>query len=429
MFDLLFVSFSGIIVGILTGLLPALPTFTGPFLLYHFHSNLPIEHLIVFWLTVCSGSQFFGSVATITTRIPGEESSLIYINDLKNFSVQEKNKLLHDTALGSFVASLMAIVFIYLMVHYVNSNIMPWLLGLKFQMVIYTLAILGFFFVEKKFWWTLLMIVLGIILSPNNNYVLPDLWYEVQYLVEGRTLYMVILGTLLIPTVVFSDNRKAKIEGNFVATRSPYDFILGIKSSLIGIVAGLIPGPSAAIGAIGAYRSAGKETRKKIIGAETANNSSILTSAIPLLILGLPINQNTLIMSNLFDMRGVTITEWILQPGVLGLSVIDSALIVVAISLYLFLILSTRLINFYTWLIIVLHYQMRIILLAILLLLIALDIFSNEITLTQYIVLLTGFTIFGFILKKHDVSPLPFLFAIMLGNKLIWTYIQFIKLT
>ena len=428
MIELFFVGLIGILVGILTGLLPALPVFTGPFLLYYFYSDLPIEHMLVFWLTVVSGSQFFGSVATITTRIPGEESSLIYIEDLKKFSIEQKNKLLHDTALGSFVAGIMALCFMYVLIHYVNFNIMPWLAGIKFQMFVYTLAILGFFFVEKKIWWTLLMIVLGIILSPNNNYALPDVWYQVQYLVEGHTFYMVVLGTLLIPTIVFSDHREAKVEGNFIATRSPYDFVLGIKSSLIGVIAGLIPGPRASVAAIGAYKSAGKETKKKIIGAETANNSSVLTSALPLLILGLPINQNTLIMSNIFDMRGITITEWLLQPGVVGYSIINTALVVVAICLCLYFFLSTNLINWYTKIIVTLHHRMRLVLLSILSLLIALDVASNEITLLQYLFLLTGFTTFGLVLKKFRVSPLPFLFSIILGNKLVWIYIQYIAL-
>ena len=425
MIEILSVALAGIFVGILTGLLPALPVFTGPFLLYYFYSDLPLEHMLVFWLTVVSGSQFFGSVATITTRIPGEESSLIYLEDLKKFTIEQKNKLLHDTALGSFVAGMLALMFIYLFVHYINFDVLPWLAGMKFQMFIYSLAIIGFFFIEKKFFWTLLMIVAGIAISPNNNYALPEVWYELQYLTQGHTFYMLVLGTLLIPTIVFSDHSEAKVEGNFRATRSPYDIWLGIKSSVIGLVAGLIPGPSASIAAIGAYRSAGKETRKKIIAAETANNSSVLTSALPLLILGIPINQNTLIMSNILDMRGITITEWLLEPGVLGMSVIDTALLVVLGSLVLFYILSTNLINWYTALIVGLHHKMKFILLIILSGLIALDISSNEITWIEYVSLLSVLTAFGFLLKKYKVSPLPFLFAAILGNKLIWLYIQF----
>lgn len=425
MIEIFFVALSGIIVGILTGLLPALPVFTGPFILYYFYSDLPIEHMLVFWLAVVSGSQFFGSVATITTRIPGEESSLIYLEDLKQFSLEQKNKLLHDTALGSFVAGVIALAFMYVFVHYINFNMLPWLAGMKFQMLIYSLAILGFFFVERKILWTLLMIIAGIAISPNNNYALPEIWYKLQYLTQGHTFYMLVLGTLLIPTILFSDHREAKVEGNFCAKRSPYDFILGIKSSLIGVIAGLIPGPSASIAAIGAYKSAGKEVRKKVIAAETANNSSVLTSALPLLILGIPINQNTLIMSNIFDMRGISINEWLLEPGVFGLSVIDTALLVVLICLVLFYVLSTNLINWYTKLIVSIHHKMKFVLLTILTALIALDISSNEITWIEYVMLLSIFTAFGFLLKKNQVSPLPFLFAAILGNKLIWLYIQF----
>ena len=44
MLDLVFVSFAGILVGMLAGLLPALPVFTGPLILYYFVQDYyPVE--------------------------------------------------------------------------------------------------------------------------------------------------------------------------------------------------------------------------------------------------------------------------------------------------------------------------------------------------------------------------------------------------
>jgi hypothetical protein len=110
---------------------------------------------------------------------------------------------------------------------------------------------------------------------------------------------------------------------------------------------------------------------------------------------------------------------------VFGLSVIDTALLVVFGCLALFYILSTNLINWYSAFIVSIHHKMKLVLLIILSALIALDISSNEITWIEYVSLLSVLTAFGFLLKKHNVSPLPFLFAAILGNKLVWLYIQF----
>jgi hypothetical protein len=124
-------------------------------------------------------------------------------------------------------------------------------------------------------------------------------------------------------------------------------------------------------------------------------------------------------------MRGITITEWLLEPTGFGLSVVDTALLVVLGCLVLYYFLSTHLIDVYTKLIITLHHKMKLILLIILSALIALDVASNEITLVEYASLLAVFTAFGFVLKRYQVSPLPFLFAAILGNKLVWLYIQY----
>ena len=77
----LILAVAGIIVGILVGLLPVLPIYFGPFVLYYFLPYIELEHMLVFWTSVLIGSQYFGSITTITTGIPGEASSIVYLND------------------------------------------------------------------------------------------------------------------------------------------------------------------------------------------------------------------------------------------------------------------------------------------------------------------------------------------------------------
>ena len=430
MIEFIAIFLAGIIVGIFTGLLPALPVFTGPFLLYYIYNDLPLEHLLTFWLAVVSGSQFFGSVATITTKIPGEESSLVYIRDLDSLNQAEKNQLLHATALGSLVAGIISTVFLWFSVSYINVADMPWLNGLLFQITVYTLALAGFLFLDRRWWWTVALVVLGLLLGPKQNYALPDSWFQFEYLVQGYTFYMLVLGTIVIPDVVFSDHRPSSQANGFVAMRSKLvGVIQGLRSAVIGGIAGLIPGPSASLAAIAAYKTAGPDVKQRIVAAETANNSSVITCAIPLLILALPINQNTLIMSNIMDLKGITVWEALLEPSfVAGLRVLDLVAIALTAALLLFYVLSTHLIDVYVALIENLHHRMRWILLTIITALIGVDVWSNEITLGTYMVLLAAFTALGLLLKKYAVSPLPFLFAAILGDRLIWLYIQFFKL-
>ena len=134
-----------------------------------------------------------------------------------------------------------------------------------------------------------------------------------------------------------------------------------LKSSFIGIFAGLIPGPSASVGSILAYRS---ETvnKLKIIAAETANNSAVMASTIPFFLLALPINQNTIIMNGIMDLKGALITEVLHTQSIISnLSVIDFVCISLFIIMALYYLLSTSLIDFYVKLIVLLHKKIKLI--------------------------------------------------------------------
>jgi TctA family transporter len=413
-------------VGILTGLLPALPVYIGPFILYYFGSNMPVEHLITFWLVVVSGSQFFGSVATITTKIPGEESSLIYLQDLDQLTHSEKNSLLHDTALGSMIAGILGTMFVYVCLQFVNLENMPYLASVKFQIVIYTITVLSFLFLNKNVVWTVFLIALGLTISPQHNYAINDTWFLVQKIFHGYTFFLVLLGTLIIPEIVGQFHKPtAKVSGYAPVADKTFDIWSTIKSSLLGMFSGLIPGPSASIAANMAYHAAGPDVKKRITAAETANNASVITCAIPLLAFALPINQNTILMSNLSDIRSFFIPDVIWNSSfVTGMSVLDLVCVTVSVCLIVYYFLSTRLIDFYANLVLQLHHRMKFVLVAIVSVLVAVDLFSAEIDALHYLLLLAGFAALGIWLKFKEINPIPLLFSIVLGDKLIWLYLQ-----
>lgn len=427
MIELFLVMLAGIFIGIFTGLLPALPVFTGPFILYYFAGDLPLEHMLVFWLAVVSGSQFFGSVAVITTKIPGEESSAIYLNDLDSLNLNQKNKLLYNTALGSFLAGIVAVIIAWIAVHSFNADVLPTLMSIDVQFVIYTVAIGSFMFINKgKKLWTIALILLGILIGPRNNYALPDLWYQLQFWFQGYTFYMVILGTIILPSLLTKVSLNTLDDDRHEATKTPFKWLGGLKNSFIGAISGLIPGPSASLGSIYAYRLSGDKTEDKIVAAETANNASVITSALPLLLLALPINTNTMIMSNLMDIQSMDIQYAILEGSIVlpGFNIIEVALFALAVCLFLYYILSTRLIDWYVSIIKSLHSNIRWLLALVVIMLIGVDLYAAEITYDRYILLLAFFAGIGLILNKYNVNPVVLLFSIILSDKLIWLYIQ-----
>lgn len=430
MLTLFLVILGAVVTGILTGLLPALPVYIGPFILYYFNTNLPLEYLLIFWLIVVSGSQFFGSVATITTRIPGEDSALVYLGDLKKLSLVEKQNLLYKTAQGSLLAGIASTIFLYMLLQYVNLNSMPYLASVKFQIVVYTLTLVSFLFVNSKFIWTVCLLAFGILISPQSNYTLHPLWFEFTKLFSGFSFFMVLLGILIIPEIY--NQHKVPIENvheKYVAAPSKFDFVNGIRAAIIGMIAGLIPGPSATTAAVAAYKTAGSNPKNKIFAAETANNGSVITCALPLLAFALPINQNTIMMSNLADIRSIFLPSAIFNNSFIsGFTVLDITVISLMFALIVYYFLSTHLIDWYVGLVLTLHSRMKFFLLGVVSLLIAADMYTAETTTLQYFSLLGIFTVLGLLLKKKNISPIPFLFAIILGDKLIWLYVQSYKL-
>ena len=425
MIELLFTITAGILVGAIAGLLPALPVFTGPLVLYYFVSDYySIEYLLIFWLASYSGTQFFGSIATITTKIPGEESSAIYLKDIDHLTVTQKRNLLYDTALGSWLASTLSLLFVWAVITFTGIDTFPQLLSMNVQMFVYGLAIVLFFFVGNHWIATALLIALGLFIGPKQNYALPDFWFDSQQFFHGYTLYMVVLGTILIPTLAEKTPPIQHIE-KFGNIRSQgYSIFSGIKNSIIGAMAGLIPGPSASVATAFAYQTGGNSRYKKILNAETANNSAVITCSIPFFLLGLPINQNTLLMSNIMDIQSIDIVYAILEPGMFGLRVIDTVIMCGILCMAVYFYLSTHLIDLYSSLVQTLHNQMKWIVLLLLLLLISVDLQYAEIGFGKYALLLSLFTVFGFVLKHFRISAVPFLFALILADKIIWLALQ-----
>lgn len=431
MLTLLSVVLLGVVVGIFVGLLPSLPVYTGPFLIYYFAPSAPLEYILIFWLVVVSGSQFFGSISTITTGIPGEESSLVYLPSLSSFSIAEKNKLLYETAVGSFIAGLVALIIVYLIIHLFSDNQFLFLSSLNVQLVCYLLAIGSFIFIGGNKLVSCALIVVGLLMSPRNNYAISEHWFYLQQMMQGCTFFILLLGLLVIPELVVSSTQHVSTtKGKFSADKSNVKSWTTIAvSSIIGAIAGLIPGPSASLASIAAFRLCRKDMPSKVVASETANNAAVITCVLPLFLMALPNNQNTLIISNIADLRSVSLTDAIhASSQLINFSIIDLTLLCVAISLLTFFLLSTRLIDKYCYFVQKLHHKLTIIMICIVVMMASLDIYSAEISTVRYIAMLSGLSVIGIAFKKYKISPMPLMFSIILGDKIVWIMLQFYKL-
>lgn len=418
MFELVIAMFLGIMVGVTVGLLPALPIYFGPFLLYFFMGWSP-ESMLVFWGMVLIGSQYLGSVATIGMGLPGEASSLIYLDQVKRLSVSDRGALIRSTAQGSTIAGMIALAVLWILMTQVFHDFVSHLMSIKVQIVLYA-VVLALLFIYNRWWATVLLIFMGIMLGPRNNYVLPEQWYHFTLWFQDTTFFMVVLGTMLIPAVLERSGQPKEI---LDVPKTAVDWPPIIKGTGIGLVSGLIPGPTAEMASMLAYRTQ-KILKDKIISAESANNAAIVVLLMPLLLIGMPITASSLIFSNIMDQKTIWLPEYIFGGSLIpGLRVIDTVILLLLAGTAIFYWLSVRGLKFYAKLISLVN-RTPLILIALMVVMALLDIWQGEIPIIKYLGLLTVFTVFGFVLKRYHVNPIPFIFCMILGDKIVWLAIQ-----
>lgn len=425
--ELAIILLSGILTGILIGLFPVFPIYLGAFLLYITATIWTPEQMLLFWAISSIGSQFFCSVSTITLGIPGDASSLIYVNDVKKLSLSERNRLLWQTSRGSLVSAFTALCLVWLLYKSYSQLGLKFLGKVEIKFILLYTVILFLIFTSKNKIITTLIATFAILIAPQNNYALPIGWYTTSIFLQHTTFFMLVLAMVVIPDVVsydtkFISNNKEKF--NPEKTKLPWWLV--IKNTIIGCTVSLVPGPAAEISAATAYYTTKSNTNDKIIAAETANNPGVIMMLLPFFLLGLPFTPSSIIVSNIMDIKVVNVIELAKSSSsvISGISVLDSIILLALITVVFYYILSIRFINFYTNIVKLAHSRLKIILLIIVIAMIYLDVSIQEISWISYLLLLFGYMVIGFIMKKFHINPMPFIFVYLLGDVIIWTTMQ-----
>jgi len=163
---------ASVIVGCLIGLLPGLPIWVGPLLLIPFIDQLSLAQILIFWVGCSIGCQYFGSVAALLLKVPGEASSLIYLQDIDRLSWAERIETIRQTAWGSFVASIGALAVMLVVTWFDPASIMSvGNFAVKFYIYVVMLATLIWFSEHRV--WALMLFLIGVLLSEKTNQTLP----------------------------------------------------------------------------------------------------------------------------------------------------------------------------------------------------------------------------------------------------------------
>lgn len=415
--------FAGIAAGMLVGLFPAMPIALGMMLIFPFAEIMSVFEIFVYWAAVIIGSQYFGSVAAITTGVPGETSSLIYLNAIKPLGISDRLKLILYTARGSLTASVAASVVCVAVFLIGSYDFMFWFNKIWVKAVIFSLALGFFIYLSNNRIAAAVLVAIGIMLGPKNNYALPDTWFAVQLIFQNTTFFSMALGLLIVPELFKRYDAEHWRRSNDTNQIGDMPWSSAVKGGIIGSFVGLIPGPSATLSSNIAYQSE-RDLGRRVTAAESANNSAMITSMLPLLIVGIPITIGEVIVLQILQTK---LVDWPNLSDVEGIGrmLIQIQLICVALAM-VFYFLSTRLIDFYGRALQVLQSRFRLILAVLIAALGFIDFYYSELGIIKYIALFLFFSLIGLWLDRKGIDPIPMLFAFILGDKVIWTAIQVI---
>jgi putative tricarboxylic transport membrane protein len=305
----LFLLFGSVLLGIVFGALPGLTATLGVALLTTLTYSLPMQSAMIALMGIYVGAVYGGSYGSIMINIPGTAAAAAtalegYPMALKGNAGKVLGLTTTSSAIGTAIGMMFLVVFT------------PLIMRLALQFTSFEFFLLAFFGIMisgsiscpdtvQKGW---IMGFLGLFLAMvgrDQLQVYPRYTFGIMSLEGGIEVVPVLIGAFGIPQIIqvlkdrqivpepMKVNRLMPSWGDIIKF-----FPNTVRSALIGVGIGAVPGIGEDIAAWVAYGTAkkaskhpelfGTGTEEGIIASETANNSCIGGAMIPLLSMGIP---------------------------------------------------------------------------------------------------------------------------------------------
>lgn len=330
-FDLLFMTFAGVVAGVMIGCLPGLTSVMGVALLIPLTFGMEPEVGLAMLGGIYCASTYGGAISAILLNIPGTPSACVTTIDGHPLARQGKSaQAISMATLGSCIGGIFSTIALLFLAPPLAK------ISLLFSAQEYfLLALLGITiiasFAEENVIKGLIAGCFGLLMSVVGMHPLTGFMRFTAgqaFLYDGVPLVVALIGFFSIPEVInmisdtSRDNSKIiNYTGGHIlkyAKELASYWLLILKCSIIGTIIGIIPGAGTDIAAFMAYNTAKRQSKEKelfgngaiegVISSETANNAVVGGSLVPLLTLGIPGNAVSAIFLGALLIQG-------LKPG------------------------------------------------------------------------------------------------------------------
>jgi len=324
----------GLFIGYIVGVLPGMSRATAIALLVPITYKLPPLAGISFLIGVSKGGNTGSALTAILINVPGEPQSIVTTLDGYPLTQQGKGQkalklALIASVLGDFIATL-ALIALAAPLAAVAVGIGPVeLTAVLIFAITFIAAVSG-----HSFYKGLIAGFLGLLLAAprlDMETGQPRLTFGFADLYDGVPLLAVAIGTLALSEMLVQidkgwrgryEHKIAQLKSGSAEDRalSWAEFVRCLptilRSSLVGIGVGSVPGLGASLSSFLSYAwakrrdpdpdSFGKGRLEGVAAAEAADNASVPAGLIPMFAIGLPGSAATALLMGAFMLHGLT---------------------------------------------------------------------------------------------------------------------------
>ncbi|MBG0774918.1 MAG: tripartite tricarboxylate transporter permease [Desulfovibrionaceae bacterium] len=342
----------GVFGGLVVGAMPGLTSTMAVALLVPITFGMDVNQGLVMLVAVYIGSISGGLVSAALLNIPGTPSSVATTFDAYPMAKRgEAGKALGYAVFASFLGGLISFFALALLAPILGSFALKFGPFEYFALVVFTLSCI-ISISDKSLTKGLIAATVGMLMAMvglSETDSVSRLTFGISELQAGFSVMPVLIGMYAVSQILTDVEQIKKpfkiIDVNFtmreflrVAREFRHSVKNVLRSALIGIGVGILPGIGPGLSNIVAYSQAkaaaddpdsfGTGNPEGIIASETANNAATGGALIPLLTLGIPGDATTMMMLGAFMIHGV-------QPGPLLLRDHSELLLVILGSYFI----------------------------------------------------------------------------------------------
>jgi len=427
----LFLSIMGCIIGTMVGALPGLGPSNGVAILIPlaFSLGLDATEALILMTSVYYGAMYGGRISSILLNIPGDEPALM--TTLDGYPMAKAGRAsdaLVLSGVASFVGAMLATVGLMLLAPLLAR--VAFLFGPSEYFALYLLAFSTLGGIasnnQRK---AALAACIGLAIAMvglDNSTGMGRFTGGNMHLMDGVDFLVAIVGLFAVSEVfifIESHGKSSAIGVKLDKITIPFKDIVRctgtmLRSTVIGFIAGILPGAGASLGSFLAYMAEkaivrdnsqfGKGDPRGVAAPEAGNNAAAGGALVPMLTLGVPGSGTTAVLLALLMTLNIT-------PGPLLFTerpdVVWGLIAALLIANIVLLILNVPMVRVFVKVLSVPPW----ILLPGVTMVSFVGIYSLSGSYFD-LLLMIGFGLMGYFLRKLDVPTVPIILGILLGN-------------